>query len=69
MNAPSPIAGPPPRLSEEDPRADAIGVPAGIRRGTGFIPEVESLRGIPILLVTLHHACAIFMPKPAAGGV
>jgi peptidoglycan/LPS O-acetylase OafA/YrhL len=38
-------------------------VPAGIRRGTTYFPEIESLRGVAILLVVLFHAdCTLMFP-------
>jgi peptidoglycan/LPS O-acetylase OafA/YrhL len=37
---------------------DTTAVPAGIRRGTTYFPELESLRGIAIALVVAFHADA-----------
>jgi len=44
-------------------------VPTGLRAATRYIPEVESLRGIAILLVLFHHADGLLTPKLAGGGV
>jgi len=39
------------------------GLPTGIRRSSTFFPELESLRGIAILMVFFHHIDAFVLPQ------
>lgn len=43
--------------------------PAGPQREATFFPEVESLRGLAILLVLFHHVDGLLTPHLATGGV
>lgn len=55
--------------SPGSPGSDApASKPAGLRRGSTYFPEVESLRGIAILLVLLHHADGFLTPGLAMEG-
>lgn len=49
------------RASDAAPAAVAQ-VPAGVRKSSTYFPEIESLRGIAILLVYLHHIDGIVAP-------
>jgi hypothetical protein len=39
--------------------------PAGIRPSTTYFPELESLRGVAILLIVVFHAYAMLAPTAA----
>lgn len=41
--------------------APPLDVPAGIRRGSRYLPELESLRGIAIILVVVFHADGLLL--------
>ena len=42
------------------PLAPDFAKPAGLRKGASFYPELESLRGVAILLVVAFHGYAVF---------
>jgi peptidoglycan/LPS O-acetylase OafA/YrhL len=46
----------------------ALATPADVRRRTRFLPEVESLRGVAIALVFLHHIDGRLTPGLLHGG-
>jgi len=54
------------RSAERPPTAGAESAPVGIRQPSAYLSRLESLRGVAILLVILHHADRLVLPPDAA---
>ncbi len=55
-------------MNSDSSKEDINSLPAGIHSVTGFVSELESVRGIAICLVLIYHALPFaFSPKPQQG--
>jgi peptidoglycan/LPS O-acetylase OafA/YrhL len=54
-------------LKIEKSEQAALSVPMGIREASNFLPVLESLRGVAILLVFFFHADGLINPTPFTG--